>query len=467
MPLHPSIVRAYDIRGVIEETLFPQDAYAIGQALGTYTSRHSSNDSPRVCVGFDGRLSSPELEESLVKGLQTTGAEVIRVGRGPTPMLYYSTQLLEADAGVMITGSHNPPNHNGFKMMVGKLPLFGEQIEEIAQLIAANDFKTGHGSVYYENIEKEYLERLLHSFDSSLPPLKIAWDAGNGAAGEILEKLVSHLPGEHIVINSEIDGTFPAHHPDPSVPENLEQIAEIVKKEQCDLGLAFDGDADRVGAVDNLGRMISGDHLMMLFSRYILSKVGSGTIIADVKTSQLVFDDIAAHGGTPMMWKTGHSLIKTKMAEIEAVFAGEMSGHIFFKEHFGFDDGLYAALQMVNITAGTSQPLSNVIDTLPICLTTPETRIDVPEARKFVIIDEVKARMHGQKGEVDTIDGLRVTHPYGWWLLRASNTQAALVARCESKTEEGLEKLKAELCQQLAESAIEHRFEIISKTKAS
>lgn len=453
-PLNNSIVRAYDIRGIVGETLFEEDAFNIGRALGTYTIRTRNISSPRICVGFDGRLSSPDLEEALVSGLQTTGAEVVRIGRGPTPMLYYSTKLLEADAGVMITGSHNPPDYNGFKAMVGKLPLFGDQIVELSKIIINNNFVTGSGSVSFEDIEQIYLDCLLSSVDKSARPLKVAWDAGNGAGGEVLEKLISDLPGEHIAINSVIDGTFPAHHPDPSLPENLEQIADLVRTEKCDIGLAFDGDADRLGVVDDKGRMISGDHMMMLFSRKILSKSNGGIIIADVKTSQLVFDDIEKHGGTPMIWKTGHSLIKTKMAEVDAVFAGEMSGHIFFKEHFGFDDGPYAALQMMSIVGNMNEPLSDYVDNLPVCFNTPEMRIEVSAERKFKIIDEVKQRLKQAGTKIDDIDGIRVNHPYGWWLLRASNTQEVLVARCESATQEGLDKLVEELRSQLKESEV-------------
>jgi phosphomannomutase len=456
--LHPSIVRAYDIRGIVGETLFVQNAHAIGRAFATYVSQQLGVESPKVCVGFDGRLSSPELEEALVKGLIAAGADVLRVGRGPTPKLYYATRVLQADAGIMVTGSHNPPSHNGFKMMMAKLPLHGEQIEAIGKIVAEGTYRHGTGVVSFEDIEDDYLQALVSAYEADKRPLKVAWDAGNGAGGEVLETLVAQLPGEHIVVNSEIDGTFPAHHPDPSVPENLEQIAEIVKTQGCDIGLAFDGDADRVGAVDNQGKMISGDHLMMMFSRHILKKHPGGTVIADVKTSQLVFDDIADHGGEPLMWKTGHSLIKTKMAELDAVFAGEMSGHIFFKEHYCFDDGLYAAVQLLNIAAGLSTSLSDYIDQLPENKSTPELRVEVSEERKFTVVEEIDARLREQGADVNDIDGVRVNHPYGWWLLRASNTQAVLVARCESSTDDGLEKLKAELKSQLDTSGLEWKL---------
>lgn len=445
MKLHKSILRAYDIRGIMGETLSADAAMVIGKAFGTYVKGEN------IVVGFDGRLSSPQLEEALVKGLLATGKNVIRIGLGPTPMLYFAVKFLQADAGIMITGSHNPPNHNGFKMMLDSLPVFGDEILKLGQIADSAQFKNGSGSVSFEDVREEYVEHLL----SALKPvknLKIVWDAGNGAAGEILEMLSERMENENILLNSQIDGTFPAHHPDPSVAENMEQLLHEVKKQKADIGIAFDGDGDRIGVVDNNGNIITSDHLMMLYARDVLQQFPAGVVISDVKASQSLFDFIANTGGKPLMWKTGHSFIKTKMHETGAVFAGEMSGHVFFKDNYGFDDGLFAAVKIINIAA--SKPLSEQVLSLPKAFSTEEMRIDVSEERKFVIIDEVKARLKEIGADVNDIDGVRVREKNGWWLLRASNTQNCLVARCEADRDEFLEEITGSLQKQLKLSGI-------------
>lgn len=453
---HKSILRAYDIRGILEETLSVDDALHIGKSLGTYLTNENLGN--KVCVGFDGRISSSDLEESLVKGLISTGMQVIRVGLGPTPMLYYAVRNLKADAGVMVTGSHNPPNHNGFKFMLDKLPLHGEQILQLGEIAKSGNYIKGSGSVSFEDVQGDYLQCLSNAFKVGDKPLKVAWDAGNGAAGEMMQKLVERLPGEHILLNEKIDGTFPAHHPDPTVEENLIQIIDVIRKNNCDLGIAFDGDGDRIGVVDNMGRMILGDQLMMFFARDVLKQYPSTTVIADVKASQLLFDDIKQNGGVPLMWKTGHSLIKTKMADLDCKLAGEMSGHIFFADHYSFDDGLYAAIRILNIVASADKPLSAMLDELPQTFSTPEIRIDVEEERKFEIIDEIKARILKLNHEVNDIDGVRVLNENGWWIIRASNTQAAVGFRCEAGSQDKLEKLQLELKDQLALSGVNYNF---------
>lgn len=448
---HESILRAYDIRGIVGETLSTEDAYYIGKSLGSFIAKRGNGN--KICVGFDGRLSSPELEESLVKGLISTGSEVIRVGLGPTPMLYFSVNYLKANAGVMITGSHNPPTHNGFKLMFDKLPLYGDDILKLGDIAASGEFVSGSGSVSFEDVKEAYIEHLRQTYNGS-KKLKIAWDAGNGAAGEMMSLLSEVIPGEHILLNEKIDGTFPSHHPDPTVLENMLQLIDVVKKEKCDIGVAFDGDGDRLGAIDNEGNMIAGDHILTIFAKEVLKSNAGATIIADVKASQTLFDAVAANGGKPLMWKTGHSHIKTKMNEINSPFGGEVSGHIFFKDNHNFDDGLYAAVRLINIISNSEDSFSDLVRKMPTMINTPEMRIDVDESRKFAIIDEVKERMKNSGLEINDIDGLRVLSQDGWWLLRASNTQAALVARCESSTEEGLARLKTTLNEQLTKSGM-------------
>jgi phosphomannomutase len=302
----PSILREYDIRGVVGQTLSSQDAAALGRAYGSILRRRGG---AAVAVGYDGRLSSPELEGALADGLAATGLNVLRIGRGPTPMLYYAVHTLEVDGGIMVTGSHNPPDHNGFKMMMGKASFFGAEIQNLGEIAAAGDFETGGGTVEDQPVFDAYLARLMEDFDAGGRALKVAWDAGNGAAGEAMTVLAGRLPGRHILLNEAIDGTFPAHHPDPTVPENLEQLRNCVLAEGCDLGIAFDGDGDRIGVLDGQGRVLWGDQVMLLFARDILKGRPGATIIADVKASQVLFDEVARAGGVPLMWKTGHSLI--------------------------------------------------------------------------------------------------------------------------------------------------------------
>jgi len=455
--LHTSILREYDIRGIVGETLHAADAYVIGQAFATLVAEKTSKESPTIALGRDGRLSSPELADSLSQGLQSAGAHVLSVGVGPTPMLYFGVYHLEADAGMMVTGSHNPPTHNGVKIMLGRHSFFGEDIRELGRRIERGTHRSAKGSEARHDIFDAYVQALLNaSSTTSKRKLTIAWDAGNGAAGQVSEALAAHLKeATHHVLNATIDGAFPNHHPDPSVPKNLVQLQETVNTNRCDIGLAFDGDGDRLGAVDDKGRIISSDHLLMLFGRQVLTQQSGATIIADVKTSQSVFDDVKAHGGSPLMWKTGHSHIKSKMKEVHAAFAGEASGHIFFADrYYGYDDGLYAALRLIECVAEQDGPLSALIDTLPTQYSTPEIRIDCSESRKFAIIDEVKARLQQSGADFCDIDGVRVNCPQGWWLLRASNTQAAIIARCESPTSNGLSVLSDQLKTQLSASGI-------------
>jgi len=450
--LDGEILREYDIRGQVDKNFGPDDIYTVGRAFGSVVK---ANGGSRVAVGYDGRLSSPELEESLVKGLSACGIEAVRIGCGPTPMLSFAGATLGVDGAMMITGSHNPPQYNGTKLTLDGKPFFGTDIQNLGRMAAAGDFIDGNAEPSDHAIFETYVQRILQDY---LPgkELTVAWDPGNGAGGEVVEALVKRLPGTHYVINGEIDGNFPAHHPDPTVEKNLEQLKAIVAEKKCDLGFAFDGDADRIGVIDGQGRILWGDQVLVILARDVLKDLPGATIIADVKASQVFVDEIKRMGGVPLIWKTGHSLIKSKMIETNCPLAGEMSAHIFFKHgYYGYDDALYAALRLLSIVARSDESLADMRDAMPQMLNTPEIRFDCPEDRKFKVVKEVRDRLAAQDGiDLLTIDGVRVTNADGWWLLRASNTQAVLVARCESSTAEGLLRLKAELVTHLKDSGL-------------
>ena len=448
---HPTILREYDIRGIVGETLSPADATAIGRGFATMLREAGGR---RVAVGRDGRLSSPELEAALVQGLIGCGVDVVRIGLGPTPMLYFAVNTLGVDGGLMVTGSHNPSNYNGFKMMLGKKPFFGADIQRLGTIAAAGAFATGKGRVEDKVVRPAYVERLLQDF-SGAKALRVAWDAGNGATGEVLRELTARLPGTHIRLNDEIDGTFPAHHPDPTEPKNLVQLQDAVARETCDIGIAFDGDGDRIGVIDGKGRILWGDQFMVVLAEEVIRERPGATIIADVKASQVFFDEVARLGGKPLMWRTGHSLIKSKMAEIGAPLAGEMSGHIFYADrYYGYDDALYAAVRLLANLANRTESIAALRDRLPQVVNTPELRFPCSEARKFAVVDEVRGRLRRAGAEMSDIDGVRVKTDDGWWLLRASNTQDVLVARAEAKDEAGLARLKSLLSAELQASGI-------------
>jgi phosphomannomutase len=451
---HPTVLREYDIRGIVGQTLSPEDAFAIGRCFGSVVARAGGK---RAAVGYDGRLSSPDLEPQLVAGLRACGLEVVRIGLVATPMLYFAAYALEADGAVMVTGSHNPPDYNGFKMMLGKKPFYGKQIQEIGRMAAEGDVVpvSTEGSDRQVDVAEDYARRVLQDYDGGERRLKVVWDPGNGSAADITKVLAARLPGEHFVINGDVDGTFPNHHPDPTVAKNLEQLIAEVAREKADLGIAFDGDGDRIGVVDDQGHILFGDQLLVVLARDVLKAKPGGTVIADVKASQVLFDEVAKAGGRPLMWKTGHSLIKAKMAETGSPLAGEMSGHIFFADKwYGFDDAPYSAVRLLGIVARMDEPLSAVRAALPQVINTPELRFDCPEERKFAVVQEVKDRLAAEGAKVQDVDGVRVLTGDGWWLLRASNTQAVLVARCEAGSEAGLERLKAHLSRQLQASGL-------------
>jgi phosphomannomutase len=448
----PTILREYDIRGVVGKTLSSADARAIGRAYALMLAEAGGR---RVAAGFDGRLTSPELEAALVEGLVTEGADVVRIGRGPTPMLYYAAATRAVDGGIMVTGSHNPPDHNGFKFVFQGKPFYGAAIQRLGEIaLALGARQQRRGRVTDLAIRDDYVKRLARDYDGARP-LTVAWDAGNGATGEVMQELTARLPGRHILLNETIDGTFPAHHPDPTIPENLVELQQAVARERCDLGIAFDGDGDRIGVVDGRGHILWGDQLMVVLARDVLARHPGAPIIADVKASQVLFDEIAGMGGRPVMAATGHSLIKAKLAETGAPLAGEMSGHIFFADgYYGFDDAVYVAVRLLSILSRSQESLAELRDRLPAVVNTPELRFPCDECRKFEVVGEVRERLRKAGAEVTDIDGVRVRTADGWWLLRASNTQAVLVARAESATEDGLARLKGELAAELAASGV-------------
>jgi phosphomannomutase len=456
-----TVLREYDIRGIIGQTLGPDDARAIGRGFATLLRRAVGEDRQvKVAVGYDGRVSSPLLEHALVEGLAASGADVVRIGLGPTPMLYYAEASGEdVDGGIQITGSHNPPNYNGFKMVFQGRPFFGSDILTLGRMAAEGDWLDGNGESEQRQLLDAYVGRLLEGLAGipaeRLASLRIGWDAGNGAAGPALEALTARMPGEHHLLYTEVDGHFPNHHPDPTEEKNLADLKALVAEKKLDFGVAFDGDGDRIGAIDGQGRVIWGDQLLMIFAEDLLARQPGATIIADVKASSALFDRVAELGGKPLMWKTGHSLIKSKMKETHAPLAGEMSGHIFFADqYYGYDDALYAAIRLIAASARLGKSVTELRSAIKPMVNTPEMRFQVDESRKFAVIDEVKQRLSASGAVVDATDGVRVSTPDGWWLLRASNTQDVLVARAESADAAGLDRLMAQIDDQLARSGL-------------
>jgi len=455
---HPTVLREYDIRGIIGETLGAEDARAIGRGFGSMLAEAGGT---KVAVGYDGRVSSPMLEHALVEGLTASGMDVVRIGMSATPMLYYAeASAADVDGGIQITGSHNPANYNGFKMVFQGRPFFGADIQELGRRGAAGEWVDGAGAVEERDVMDAYIDRMLEALDgldpAALAGLKVGWDAGNGAAGPALEKLAARLPGEHHLLYTEVDGNFPNHHPDPTVEANLEDLRALVAEKSLDFGIAFDGDGDRIGAIDGEGRVIWGDQLLMIYAEDLLARTKGVTIIADVKASRALFDHVADHGGKPLMWKTGHSLIKSKMKETGSPLAGEMSGHVFFAdEYYGYDDALYAGIRLIAASARLGRSVTELRGAMRPMVNTPEMRFQVDESRKFAAIGEIAERIAASDAVADTTDGVRVSTADGWWLLRASNTQDVLVARAESEDQAGLDRLVAQIDEQLAASGLE------------
>ncbi|MEN3972858.1 phosphomannomutase/phosphoglucomutase [Sphingomicrobium sp. XHP0235] len=447
----PSILRQYDIRGVVGDTLSEDDARLLGRAFATKASQHGVT---RLAVGRDGRDHGPAMQSALIEGLREGGIDVVDVGMGPSPMLYYAVETLDVGGGIQVTGSHNPSDYNGFKMLLGGGSIHGEAIQELGRIAEGGDWNSGSGSLGQADVLDDYVARLTHDFQGGA--FRIGWDAGNGAAGPALEQLIAALPGEHHAIYTEVDGAFPNHHPDPTVEKNLEDLKALVAEKDLDFGIAFDGDGDRIGAVDGKGRVVWGDQILMLLAAPVLEAHPGATIIADVKASKTFFERVADLGGEPLMWKTGHSLIKAKMKETGAPLAGEMSGHIFFKHRwYGFDDALYAAVRLIEAIAASGKSLTELVDAMPRSVATPEMRFEVGGKDKFAVVDALLANLRAQGADIDDTDGARVTTQDGWWLIRASNTQDVLAARAEADDEAALERLVAMIDAELSKLGVE------------
>lgn len=447
--LQPNIFREYDIRGIADVDLPSGGVQGLGRAIGTFLRR---NGARRVNVGRDVRLSGPRLRDALIAGLLSSGVDVIDLGPVPTPLLYYSVHKLGSEGGVMITGSHNPPDYNGFKTMLGKGTIYGAQIQEVLRILQQGDFETGQGQLRETDIITPYVEEIPAQFHFSRR-VKVIFDTGNGVAGPTLSRMLERLNVEAVPMFFEPDGNFPNHHPDPTVEENLAPLKKAVAETGAEMGLAFDGDSDRIGAIDETGRVVWGDMLMLIFGREILTRKPGATFIGEVKCSQVMYDELARLGGNPIMYKTGHSLIKAKMKEAHAELAGEMSGHMFFADrYYGYDDALYAACRLIEIVADSGKPLSAQLEGVPRMVATPELRFDCPDDRKFAVVERVKAHFESRR-KVIGVDGARILFEKGWGLVRASNTQPILVLRFEAETPELLAAYRAEVDAVVAEAA--------------
>ncbi|MEP6787052.1 MAG: phosphomannomutase/phosphoglucomutase [Acidobacteriota bacterium] len=440
--MDPNIFREYDIRGIVGHQLTDDAVAVLALAIGTFLGQ---NGAKRIAIGYDARESSPGFSELLTAGLNETGCDVVLIGRVPTPVLYHTVFTKDVDGGVMITGSHNPPDHNGFKICLGKDALFGSQIQEIKGIAFAEKFESGTGTVDSIDVLDEYCRDIVSRTRVGSRKLKAVIDAGNGVGGVTAVPVFRELGIDLVELFTEPDSTFPNHHADPTVEENLNDLIAAVRENKADVGIAFDGDGDRIGVVDENGRIIWGDELMVLISRAVLAERTGSTIIAEVKCSQTLFDDIEKHGGKPLMWKAGHSIIKAKMKETGAVLAGEMSGHIFFADRFyGFDDATYAGARVLEILSKTDKPLSALLADIPKTFSTPELRVACPDETKFDVVAKI-AEYFARDHEVITIDGARINFEHGWGLVRPSNTQAILVLRFEADYEESLNKIRAEV----------------------
>ncbi len=446
--MNREVFRQYDVRGVVEKDFEDDFIRDLGRSVGTYLAVRGGS---RLAVGRDCRLSSDALRDLLVEGITSTGVSVVDVGTVPTPLLYFGMHHLEVDGGVMITGSHNPPEYNGFKIGMGKSTIYGAEIQKLADIIEKQDYRQGRGSVSENDIIPAYIHRVAAGFHLSKKGLGVAVDAGNGTGGVVAVPLLEKMGVEVKSLYCEMDGHFPNHHPDPTVPENLEDLIDQVRSNRLPAGIAFDGDADRLGVVDDNGKIVWGDKLMILFSRQVLAEQPGATIIGEVKCSKTMYDDISAHGGNPIMYKTGHSLIKAKMKETGAALAGEMSGHLFFADrYFGYDDAIYAACRLVEILDSSGKKVSELLADVPETVVTPEIRRDCPDDRKFEIVKKVTAHFKSKYDVVD-VDGVRILFPDGWGLVRASNTQPVLVLRFEAENQARLEEIQSEVERALKE----------------
>ncbi len=455
----PEVLREYDIRGIVGNNLNNNTAYTIGRTFGQIVKKKLNSN--KIVTGYDGRLTSPALHEALCYGLKDSGADVFDVGMGPTPMIYFADFHLNSDAAIMVTGSHNPSEYNGFKMVLNKHSFFSDEIKNLQTLINQNEITSNKGSIHKKSIVQKYISRILHNININ-KHIKVAWDTGNGAMGSVINQITSQLINtENIIINAEVDGNFPNHHPDPTVPKNMEQLINTVLENKCDIGLAFDGDGDRLGVIDNKGNIVWADQYMLILCSEISKLYKNPKIIMDVKCSKVFFDEAIKMNCDPIMSKTGHSPIKEKMKELSSPLSGEMSGHVCYSDDFfGYDDAMYVGLRLLRILGNTKQSLSELIDVFPKTFSTPETRFDVEEVRKFIIIDEVKDRLRNIEGKIIDIDGVRVETKDGWFLMRASNTQNQLTCRAEAISKDGLLSLLSIIEEQLHLSGVSYKFKI-------
>jgi len=447
MKMNPVIFREYDIRGVVDQDFDIEFAENLGRAYVSYQNKYCGQSSPKITIGHDARLSSPSIAKALAKGITSSGGHVYHLGLITSPMSYFSTFALpEIHGAIMVTGSHNPPNYNGFKISVGKSTIFGEDIKKLLNIIQQNDFLTGNGEEQNFDILPVYIERYRKEF-GKLKNIPVVLDCGNGAAGVVARLLFEAVGLTPTILFERPDGEFPNHHPDPTVAENLVELISTVKREQARVGIGFDGDADRIGLVDEEGRIILGDELLALYSRFILKDRPGEKVVGDVKCSDRVFDFIAKQGGQPIMWKTGHSLIKEKIKVERAPFGGELSGHIFFSDrNYGYDDAVYAGLRVVEILANTGKSISELLSDLPPSYNTPEIRIDTTEDKKHLIVDAIRRAFSKDSADyrVNLIDGIRVSFKNGWALARASNTQPVLVLRFEANSPSELDRIRSQ-----------------------
>jgi phosphomannomutase len=462
--INPAIVRSYDIRGCVGQQLGESDATALGLAFATATRERGLL---RVAVCRDGRLSSPDLEDALIEGLLAGGVQVYPIGLGPTPLLHYAVRAARLGGGVMVTGSHNPRDQNGFKLLLEGEPIYGSALCDLVEtepltrsggriceptFLVEPTRRVGHGAA---DVKERYVSYLA-AVGANAPPLHVVWDCGNGAVGSVIAELTERLPGSHTLINARVDGRFPAHHPDPSIAANLQQLQAAVITWGADLGVAFDGDGDRIGVVDSTGHILWPDQLLLFLGAELLSRAPGATIVGDVKSSKVLFDGIRRLGGQPVMAPSGYVLVRQAMLQHDALLAGEMSGHILFADCWHHtDDALFAAVRLLVSIGRQHRTLAEFRASLPPSVSTPELRLACPERRKNVVVREVAERLQGSDADVDTTDGLRVTTPHGWWLLRRSGTEAKITVRCESDSAEGLESLKRELAAQLRQSGLD------------
>ncbi len=431
------VLREYDIRGEVEKNLTLNTAYTIGRTFGHFVYINSETKS--IVVGYDGRLTSPVLHEALCEGLVKSGLKVTSIGIGPTPMTYFAHYYLNTDAAIIVTGSHNPPEYNGFKFVFNKHSFYADKIQELQKLVQSKNLNLGKGSLKFVDISKEYIKRNLQNIVLR-KKLKIAWDIGNGAVGSVIDLLIRDLSNtEHFVINKEVDGNFPNHHPDPTVPKNMQQLIKIVREKKCDVGFGFDGDGDRLGVIDDRGHIVWADQYMILLVKEISSIYNNPKIVMDVKCSKVFFDEAIKLGCLPIMYRTGHSPLKEKMKKENSPLSGEMSGHVCYADDFyGYDDAIYVALRLLRILSKEQKSLHKLISQYPKTISTPETRFDVEEIRKFQIVEEIKKRLKDFKGDIIDIDGIRVQNDKGWFLIRASNTQNQLTCRAEALNKKDL-----------------------------